>query len=188
MNLKDPNDTFIDLHTRFNNGTLSREDYDRKLKSMLVLEGKLPGRPPLKTGQLVAPIETSGHVSYEWKPDGLLSITLLETWNGQSTLNTFPRHVRQAARLELQDKMTEQEAVKLRVASSAGDTFYEAVMDDLLCCRAEDIIQSQGPDTKRAVNSDERFHLGDHPDLFHHDDLKALLERNETDLAHDKER
>lgn len=188
MNFRDPNTTFADLHTRFTNGTLSREDYDRKLKSMLVLEGKLPGKPPIPAGKTFAPAETSGHLTYAWAPNGVLSITLLETWTGHSTLNTFPRHVRQAARLELQDKMTELEAVKLRVARAAGDAFYDAVMDDLLCCRAEDIVQSQGPDTKRALNTDERFHLRDHPDLFHHDDLNALLAGKGASQADDKER
>lgn len=172
----DLNEVFANLHNQHREGKLSREDYDAKIRTMLVAAGKLPGRGPLpKAGSFSIEAEHSGCLSYDWKPNGKLSISFRSPWDGQHRLNGFPRHLRQAARVELEGNMTEMEAAKLRVAHAAGDTVYEAVMDDLLCCRAEDMLQRQGPDAKRAVNIDERFHLGDNPDVIVNEELPTLV-------------
>jgi hypothetical protein len=46
------------------------------------------------------------------------------------------------------------------------------------------MLQRQGPDTRRAVNLDERFHLGDNPDVIRGEELPALIHgagRNDDD-------
>lgn len=171
----DINALFADLHEKHRNGTLTREQYDSNLRTMLVAAGKLPGRATFKTGNTTLEAEQSGCLSYTWQPGGTLSISFRTPWDGQHRLNGFPRHLRQAARVELDSSMTDMEAAKLRVARAAGDAVYEAVMDDLLCCRAEDMLQRQGPDAKRAVNIDERYRLGDNPDVIAREDLPALV-------------
>ena len=170
----DPNTLFVDLHEKLRKGAITREEHDRKLRVMLILTGKVPA--PVSSRTLSDTPEHSGGLAYAWKPDGSLSILMLKPWSGQGRLNRFPRHVRQTARMELNDTMTEAEAVKLRTARAANDTLFEAVMDDLLCNRAEEIVQKQGPDTKRAVNLDERFHLADNPDLIQHEDLDLFID------------
>lgn len=172
----DINKAFADLHTQHREGKLSREDYDTKLKNMLVAAGKLPDQGPIpQKGSFSIEAEHSGCLSYDWKPDGKLSISFRTPWDGQHKLNGYPRHLRQAARVELEANMTEMEATKLRVAHAAGDTYYEAVMDDLLTARAEAFLQCQGPDAKKAVNLDERFHLSDNPDVIPREELPSLI-------------
>ena len=171
----DINQAFSDLQTQHREGKLSREDYDRKLQTLLILTGKLPAAPPLQVRQLSNPSEISGNLAYSWEPNGQLAITILKPWTGRPRLNSFPRHVRQAARLELEDKMTDMEAAKLNAARFTDDATFEAVMDNLLCIRAEDILQKQGPATKRAINLDERFHLADNPDLLLEEDVGSLI-------------
>lgn len=172
----DINKVFTDLHNKHREGKLSREDYDSEIRTMLIAAGKLPGRSTSKAESFAIEAEHSGCLSYDWQPNGRLSISFRTPWDGQHRLNGFPRHVRQAARVELEDKMTEMEAAKLRVAHAAGDVVYEAVMDDLLTARAEEMLQRQGPDAKRAVNIDERFHLGDNPDVIRNEDLPKLID------------
>ncbi len=172
----DINDMFIDLHTQHRDGKLSREEYDTKIRAMLVAAGKLPGRHPLpETTNFAIETEHSGCLSYDWKPDGTLSIGFRTPWDGAHKLNAYPRHLRQAARMELDSSMTEKEATKLQVAHAAGDAMHEAVMDDLLCQRAEEMLQRQGTDTRRAINIDERFHLAENPDVIAEDDLATLV-------------
>ncbi len=171
----DINEAFLDLHTQHREGTLSREDYDLKLRTLLILTGKLPGPNALQARQQSDPSEISGNLAYSWDPNGRLAIAILKPWTGQPRLNSFPRHVRQAARVELEDKMTDMEAAKLNAARSTDDATFEAVMDNLLCIRAEDILQKQGPATKRAINLDERFHLADNPDLLREEDVGSLI-------------
>jgi hypothetical protein len=181
----DINQAFTDLHEQHRSGRISREEYDRKLRTILIEADKLVPRVPKPVG-LMPTVETehSGPLTYEWKIDGRLSISVNAPLGDQHRLNAFPRHVRQAARLELDANMTDREASKLRVARAAGDLFYEAVMDDLLSTRAEEMLQRQGPDTRRAVNLDERFHLGDNPDVIRGEELPALIHgagRNDDD-------
>lgn len=172
----DINQAFIELHQENRDGKLSREDYDSKLRSILIAADKLALRPKLPTA-LTPTIETehSGPLTYEWKADGKLTLSVNAAIEDQPRLNAYPRHLRQAARVELDANLTEKEATKLRVARSAGDFFHQAVMDDLLCCRAEQMLQRQGPDAKRAVNIDERFHLADNPDVITQEDLSTLV-------------
>lgn len=171
----DINAVFADLHERHRKGELTREDYDTKLRTMLTDAGKLPTPPSVKSVTSGLEAEHSGCLSYAWQPNGKLSISFRTPWDGQHRINSFPRHLRQAARVELEASMTDREAIKLRVARAAGDTVYDAVMDDLLCSRAETMVQRQGPDTKRAVIIDERFHLSDNPDVIANDDLRTLV-------------
>ena len=184
----DPNTLFVDLHEKFRKGAISREEHDRRLRVILILTGKVPA--PVNANSIKRTPEHSGSLFYNWGPDGTLSIAMKESWAlaGQGRLNGFPRHVRQTARMELNDTMTEAEAVKLRTARAANDTLFEAVMDDLRCNRAEDIVQKQGPDTKRAVNLDERFNLGDNPDLIQHEDLDLFIDGPARRAIQDMER
>lgn len=176
MSMFNPNQAFISLHRLLKSKTINKEEFDRRLRVMLILNDKLLGPLPRKMGVATEQMsEQSGTLSYDWSKEGQLSIRLLQPWNGHGALNTFSRHVRQAARVELNDTMNDMEAVKLRVARAAGDAVFEAVMDDLLCGRAEDIVRKQGPDTRRAVNIDERFHLADNPDLLGSQDVKELI-------------
>ncbi|HEX2842147.1 hypothetical protein [Hyphomicrobium sp.] len=170
----DINEAFADLHEQFREGKLSREEYDLKLKTILTDAGKLPASAP-KADSVKTETEQSGCLSYHWKPGEQLSISFRTSWDGQHRINSFPRHVRQAARVELNDKMTELEATKLQVARTSGDAVFEAVMDDLLCRRAEDMVQREGPDTRRAVNLDERFRLADNPDVIRNEDVTSLI-------------
>ena len=173
----DINKVFIDLHQQHREGKLSREDYDSKLRTMLIAAGKLPGREPRpKAASFSIEAEHSGCLSYDWQPNGRLTISFRTPWDGQHRLNAFPRHLRQAARLLLDEHMTDIEAAKLRVATAAGDPYREAVMDDLLCARAEEILQRQGPDARRAVKIDELFHLGDNPDLIPTEEVPKLID------------
>lgn len=172
----DINQEFIDLHQQHREGKISREDYDSKLRSILIAADKVALRPARQ--EHPSPIidtEHSGPLTYQWNADGKLTISVNAAINDHPRLNIYPRHLRQAARVELDANPTEKERIKLRVARAAGDLFYEAVMDDLLCCRAETMLQRQGPDAKRAVNIDERFHLGDNPDVIVSEDLATLV-------------
>lgn len=168
----DINTTFIALEEQRRTGKLSNDEYQQKLRTMLVRQGKLLPSPAKHSPET----EHSGCLSYGWGPDGRMSISFSATWDGKCRFNSFPRHVRQAARLELEDKMTDAEATKLAAARAAGEAIYQAVTDDLLCQRAEAICQSQGPDTRRAINLDERFHLADNPDVILKGDLRTLID------------
>lgn len=175
MTIFDPNAAFAALHDKFRKGSINRDQYDERLRAIMVRAGKLSPKTPSSPWQDMERTEISGSLSYHWDFHKPLTITLLNPWDGQHRLNAFPRHVRQAARLELDETMTEVEAAKLQVAQSVDDTLLEAVMDDLLCARAEEILQKQGPDTKRAVNIDERFHLADNPDVIPEEELETLI-------------
>jgi hypothetical protein len=175
MTMFDPNAAFAALHDKFRKCTITAEEYNERLRAILVRAGKLSPKTPFYPWQEMERTEVSGNLSYHWDFKKTLSITLLKPWDGQHRLNGFPRHVRQAARLELDEKMTEVEAAKLHVAQGIGDTVFEAVMDDLLSARAEEILQMQGPDTRRAVNLDERFHLADNPDLIRKEEVGDLV-------------
>ena len=86
----------------------------------------------------------------------------------------------------------------LYVNGSTGECVYlsveermqmlEAVMDDLLCVRAEEILQMQGPDTKRAVNLDERFHLFENPDLIREEEVEGFIAAGGRKVTPDMER
>lgn len=170
----DLNEAFVDLHQRLRAGNLTRDEHDRRLKSYLILAGKIP--VPASARNATAAPEVSGNISYAWGRNGKLSITVLSATNTGNSLTPYPRHIRQAARIELQDGMTHEEAAKLRVASDAGIATFEAVLDDLLGKRAEMILQAQGPEARRAVNLDERFQLGDNPDIIHKDQLRDFID------------
>ena len=188
MNMFDPNAAFAALHEKMRKVSIDTEDYNDRLRAILVRAGKLRPHTPFDPSQESERTEVSGTLSYHWAAHKPLTITPLKTWDGQHRLNTFPRHVRQAARLELDDKMTEVEAAKLHVAQAMDDGMLKAVMDDLLCCRAEDILQKQGPDAKRAVALDERFHLGENPDLIREEELDTLIDRTRRSTLPDMER
>lgn len=172
----DINQDFIDLHQQHREGKISREEYDNKLRAILIAADTVALRPP-RPSNLTPIIETehSGPLTYEWNADGKLTLSVNAAIEDQPRLNAYPRHLRQAARVELDANLTEKEAAKLRAARTAGDFFYQAVMDDLLCYRAGEMLQRQGPDAKRAVNIDERFHLGDNPDVILNEDLPSLV-------------
>lgn len=172
----DINQEFIDLHQQHREGKISRQEYDSRLRTILIAADKVALRPP-RPSHLTPIVETehSGPLTYEWNADGKLTISVNGSIDEHPRLNAFPRHLRQAARVELDATLTETEATKLRVARSAGDVFHQAVMDDLLCCRAKEMLQRQGPDVKRAVNIDERFHLADNPDVIVSEDLPTLV-------------
>lgn len=168
----DINQTFTELEEQRRTGKLTTEDYQQRLRTMLLRHGKmLPPQSP----QQPEP-ERSGGLSYGWQPDGRMSISFTTAWDGQCRFNNYPRHVRQTARLELEEKMTDAEVTKLAAARAAGEALYQAVTDDLLCQRAEAICQTQGPDTRRAINLDERFHLADNPDVILREDLRNLID------------
>lgn len=172
----DINQVFQDLHDKRRKGEISRDAYDQHIKNLLVDAGMLP--PPVpKNRTFKSKPERSGCLSYNWQPgDKLASISFTTPWDGRHRLNSFPRHVRQAVRLELDEATTELEATKLQVARATCDMVYEAVMDDLLCARAEEIMQRQGPDTRRAVNLDERFRLADNPDVIRNEQLSTFID------------
>lgn len=188
MTMFDPNAAFAALHDKFRKCTITAEEYNERLRAILVRAGKLSPKTPFYPWQEMERTEVSGNLSYHWGFNKPLTITLLKPWDGQHRLNTFPRHVRQAARLELDDKMTEVEAAKLHVAQGINDTMLEAVMDDLLCARAEEILQMQGPDTRRAVNLDERFHLFENPDLIREEEVEGFLAAGGRKVMPDMER
>lgn len=171
----DLNDAFVDLHRRLRAGSLTRAEHDRRLKSYLILAGKIPIPASVAQRSAVA-AEVSGNLAYGWSANGKLTITVLTIDTARNPLNGYPRHIRQAARLELQDAMTEDEAAKLRAASDAGGALFEAVLDDLLSQRAEMILQAQGPETRRAVHIDERFQLGDNPDIIQKEQLRDFID------------
>lgn len=176
----DINKVFTDLHEQHRTGKLTADAYRSKLRTILIRGGKLlPPEPEAPSAQQEP--EHSGCLTYGWQPDGEMSISFRIPWDGQCRLNTFPRHVRQVARVELDTDMTDSEAAKLAAARRAGEAIYEAVMDDILCQRAEAIYRTQGPDTKRAVNVDERFHLADNPDLIRKEELAAFVDGPRAD-------
>ena len=175
MTIFDPNAAFIALHEKLRKGEISQQAYNAKLSTLLILNGKVAAKSPYHSSLDLEPVEHSGPISYAWDQRNGMTVSLREPWDGQHRLNQYPRHVRQAARVGLDGDMTDVEASKLHAARCAGDAAFEAVMDDLLCARAEEISQKQGPDTKRAVNIDERFHLADNPDVIPEEELETLI-------------
>jgi hypothetical protein len=116
------------------------------------------------------PIKLTRAVCYSIGPDGRVSASLLVPWDGAPRFNSFPRDVRFAVQARHYFMATVEESRKLAAARAVSNDLHEAVLDDLLCSRAAELMARRARDMREV----DREHLLIYGDWLQPDWLKTL--------------
>ena len=82
-------------------------------------------------------------VAYSINPDGTLCIMLTRPWNDTFQLDAYPAHIQKAVREAFFHTANAEECRKLAHARELGEPTHSAVLDDLLCQRAQRIHEHE---------------------------------------------
>lgn len=96
----------------------------------------------MKTPSTKSPYRLKRAVAYLTDGNGVLTIKLLAPWDGKGRLDTYPAAIRLAVRAQAFLFATVEESHKIWTARQMGRDVEAAVWDDLLCDRANDMMQA----------------------------------------------
>lgn len=94
--------------------------------------------------------DTAKRVTYRFHASGDIDITLLKPWDGEGRLATYPSDVQWLITITDYFVLSLPDRAKIRAARDASPDVFDAVVDDVLCDHADQILNTYS-EANRAV-------------------------------------